>query len=132
MPNFNDPYTSSYNSGYDPNSNIITKSHPIQMTLTDTYVNAQNKTISSTVNIDEAVSTSSCTTQIEQELQNLKFNPNFNNTLTLTINPDSGNNLYKAIFNGNCIPINYSDNSNGYNYTFTVNMNSFYAPNSNT
>ena len=132
MPNFNDPYTSSYNSGYNPNSNIIPKSHPIQMTLTDTYINAQNKTISSTVNIDEAVSTSSCTTQIEQELQNLKFNPNFNNTLTLTINPDSGNNLYKAIFNGNCIPINYSDNSNGYNYTFTVNMNSFYAPNSNT
>ena len=129
MPYFNNPYTSSNNTGYNPNANItIPSGGAFQMTLTDTYTNAQGKLVSSSININYQTANENCTSQLEQQLQNLKFNPNFTNTLTLAINPLAIQPLYKVISNGICIPNNITENNGLMNYTFTVTQNSFYAP----
>ncbi|MBO6042171.1 hypothetical protein J6P52_03285 [bacterium] len=129
MPYFNNPYTSSNNTGYNPNANIsIPSGGALQMTLTDTYTNAQGKEVSSSININYQTANENCTSQLEQQLQNLKFNPNFTNTLTLAINPLAIQPLYKVISNGICIPNNITENNGLMDYTFTVTQNSFYAP----
>ena len=133
MPYFNNPYTSSNNTGYNPNANItIPSGGAFQMTLTDTYTNAQGKEVSSSININYQTANENCTSQLEQQLQNLKFNPNFTNTLTFAINPLVIQPLYKVISNGICIPNNITENNGLMDYTFTVTQNSFYAPGANS
>ncbi|MBR4486613.1 hypothetical protein IKS57_04645 [bacterium] len=131
MPIYNNPIANTNDIGYDSNSKIVPSSHPIIMTLTDSYVNNQNQTITSTVTINESTSSNSCTSAINSELEQLKFNPNYTNTLTLSINNQSKTSLYEAIANGNCIPINETIHSSSSIYTFEITNNSFYSPSPN-
>ncbi|MBR4486003.1 hypothetical protein IKS57_01350, partial [bacterium] len=85
MPIYNNPNTATSNTGYDPNSQIVpnTQSYEaIDFELTDSYTNNQGKTISSSITIDDP-GTENCTTSLESQLQQLKFNPEYVNTLTL-------------------------------------------------
>jgi hypothetical protein len=114
---------------YNPNANItIPSGGAFQMTLTDTYTNALGKKVSSSININYQTANENCTSKLEQQLQNLKFNPNFTNTLTFAINPLVIQPLYKVISNGICVPNNITQNNGLMDYTFTVTQNSFYSP----
>ena len=131
MPIYNNPLANTNDLGYNSNSKIVPSNHPIIMTLTDSYVNNQNQTITSTVSINEPTSSNNDTNVINSELEELKFNPDYTNTLTLSINNQSKTSLYEAIANGNCIPINETNSSNSSIYTFDITNNSFYSPDPN-
>ena len=133
MPIFNNPITNNNDSGYDPNPVIISsQKKPIDFSLTDSYVNNQGKKITTSVSFyQQKGAKTSYTSTINTELQQLKFNPEYVNTLTLTVINNSQIDICKAVYNGNCISCNRNSVSNAEVYTFEVTNNSFYSKNPN-
>ncbi|MBQ5543664.1 MAG: transglutaminase domain-containing protein, partial [Mycoplasmataceae bacterium] len=134
MPIYNNPDTSSNNMGYDSNSQIIPNKQQYQdinFILTDTYTNNQGKECSSSITINDQ-GDENCTTSLSTQLQQLKFNPNYTNTLTLEISNLFMPTLFAAISNGNCIPVNSNQGQIWTTYTFTITNNSFSSPNPNS
>ncbi|MBO6022109.1 hypothetical protein J6P68_04730 [bacterium] len=108
MPIYNNPLAQANDTGYDPNSEILPskqKYQEINFILTDTYTNDQGIKYCSTITIQDN-GNDNCTTSLNAQLQQLKFNPNYTNTLTLQTNNMFNPTLFAAISNGNCIPVN--------------------------
>ena len=134
MPIYNNPNTATSNTGYDPNSQIVpnTQSYEaIDFKLTDSYTNNQGKTISSSITIDDP-GTENCTTSLESQLQQLKFNPEYVNTLTLETNNNYYPTLFEAMSNGKSISVNENQGNTWDTYVFTVTNNSFTSQNPNS
>ena len=127
MPLFNNP-KSWYENSYNSSSSIVPWGNGINMILTDSYVNSSNKTITSSVTINEPAK-ENCASSLESELQTLTFNPLYTNTLTIQISKSSSFNLYSAIYNTNITPIQRTTSNNYVIYTFTITNNKLYAPN---
>ncbi|MBQ5492630.1 MAG: hypothetical protein IIT78_01985 [Mycoplasmataceae bacterium] len=127
MPLFNNPQNSS-NDSYSSSNSIIPNDTALNMTLTDSYVNIWNQTITSTININEPAG-QNCASNLESELQNLTFNPLYTNTLTITIPNTYTNYLFSAIYNKNMISWQYSQQNNATTYTFTITNNQLYTDN---
>ncbi|MBO6022742.1 hypothetical protein J6P51_01895 [bacterium] len=101
------------------------------MILTDSYVNSSNKTITSSVTINEPAK-ENCASSLESELKTLTFNPLYTNTLTIEIPTNSQLDFYSAIYNSNSFEVQHST-SNNYNiYTFMISNNDLYCKNPNT
>ena len=129
MPLFNNP-TNSNNTSYSSSNSIVTKNN-LNIILTDTYENSSNKTISSTVTINEKAG-ENCASNLNSELQTLTFNSLYTNTLTIEIPTNSQLDFYSAIYNSNSFEVQHST-SNNYNiYTFMISNNDLYCKNPNT
>ncbi|MBO6095067.1 hypothetical protein J6P11_03565 [bacterium] len=129
MPLFNNP-TNSNNTSYSSSNSIVTKNN-LNIILTDTYENSSNKTISSTVTINEKAG-ENCASNLNSELQTLTFNPLYTNTLTIEIPTSSQLDFYSAIYNSNSFEVQHST-SNNYNiYIFMISNNDLYCKNPNT
>ena len=136
MPIYNNPLAEANDTGYDSNSEILPskqKYQEINFILTDTYTNDQGIKYSSSITIQDN-GNDNCTTSLNAQLQQLKFNPNYTNTLTLQTNNMFSPTLFAAISNGNCIPVNSSQGPTWTTYTFTITNNLFSSlnPNSST
>ena len=126
MPLFNNPNANT-EQAYTSSNSISPVYFSMNITLTDSYTNSQNKTISTKVVIDEPIN-KNCANSLNTQIQKLKYNPAYTNTFTITL-PNSEYSFYTAICNSNMIPIQKTS-SNGYTtYTFKITNNNIYASN---